>query len=95
MLLQCILKKELEITITVLITSQFSYCPLVWMCNCRTRNKKKLHERAIRLAYNDRRSTFEKLLDKDKSFSVHPQNLQVLASDMYKVHSNVPPDITK
>ena len=40
-------------------------------------------------------STFEKLLDKDKSFSIHPQNLQVLGTDMYKVNSNVPPDITK
>ena len=31
------------------------------------------------------------IVDKDKSFSIHPQNLQVLATDMYKVYSNIPP----
>ena len=38
------------------ITSQFSYCPLVWMCHSITlKNKqKKLHERALRLVYDDR-----------------------------------------
>ena len=31
------------------------------------------------------------IVDKDKSFSIHPQNLQVLATDMYKVYSNILP----
>ena len=91
MLLQYTLKKKkkMELTMTVLITSQFSYCPMVWMCNRRARNKKHFMKGLYK------HSTFEKLLDKDKSFSIHPQNLQVLGTDMYKVNSNVPPDITK
>ena len=49
----------------------------------------KLHERALRLVYNYRESTFEELVDKDNSFNIHHRNPQVLATEMYKVHSNV------
>ena len=38
------------------------------------------------LAYNYR---FGKLLDKDQSFSIHHQNLQVLATEIYKAHPNI------
>ena len=34
---------------------------------------------ALRLAYNERQSTFEELLDKDKSFSIHHQICKYLA----------------
>ena len=70
------------------IMSQFSYCPLVWMCHSRTLNNKinKLHERALRLVYDDRQSTFEELLNIDKSVTIHHRNLQVLATELYKVH---------
>ena len=36
-------------------TSQFSYCPLIWMCHSRTNNRKinMLHERYLRIIYND------------------------------------------
>ena len=36
--------------------SQFSYCPLIWMCQSRTNNKKinKLHKRRYRFIYNFR-----------------------------------------
>ena len=73
------------------ITSQFSYCPLVWMCHSRIVSNKinKLHKRTLRLVYNDKQLTFEELLDKDKSLRFHDQMLQVLAAEMYKVYSNV------
>ena len=81
--------------IRAFITSQFSCRPLVWMCHSRNVDNKinKLQERALRLVYNDRHSTFEELLDKDKYLSIHHPNLQVLAKEMYKVYSNVSPDI--
>ena len=65
------------------------------MCNSRTVNNKinKLHKRAFRLVYNDRQLTIEELLDKDKSLSIHHRNLQVLATEMFKLYSNVAPDI--
>ena len=41
--------------------SQFSYCPLVWMCHSRTINNKinHLHERCLRVIYNDKISSFK------------------------------------
>ena len=52
----------------------------------------KLHERALRVVYkNDDNLTFEELLVKDKSFSVHDINLQKLALVMYKVKNGLYP----
>ena len=54
------------------ITSQFGYCPLI----CRALNNKinSVHERALRITYNDSKSTFEELLNKDSSVSIHHRN---------------------
>ena len=81
-------KKELRVIMKAFIMSQFSYCPVVWMCHGRTLNNKinKLHERALRLVYDDRQSTFEELLNIDKSVTIYHRNLQVLATELYKVH---------
>ena len=70
-------KKKLRVIIKAFILSQFSYCPLVWMCHSRTLNSKinKLHERALRLVYDDRQSTFEELLNIDKSVIIQHRNL--------------------
>ena len=55
----------------------------------RTTNNKinKLHERALRLVYDDYVSTIEKLLEKDNSFTVHHYNTQALCIELYKVFS--------
>ena len=60
--------------------SQFKYCPLTWMFYNRATNNKinKLHERALRLVYDDYLSAFEELLEKDNSFTVHHYNIQSL-----------------
>ena len=54
-------KKKLKVVMKAFIMSQFSYCPLVWMCHSRTLNNKKnrLHGRTLRFVYNYRHSTFE------------------------------------
>ena len=61
--------------------SQFNYCQLVWMCHNRTNNNKvnRLHERCLRLIYNDKKSSFEDLLQKDGSVSIRHRNLRTLA----------------
>ena len=71
--------------------SQFSYCPLVWMCHSRANNGKinRLHERCLRIIYSDKQSSFETLLEKDGSVSVH--NLQILATEMYKIKNDLSP----
>ena len=41
--------------------SEFNYCPLAWMCHGRINNTKinRLHERCLRMIYNDQTSSFE------------------------------------
>ena len=49
-----------------------------------TSNKtNKLHERALRLVHGDYGSTFEELLEKDNSFTVHHYNIQTLCKELY------------
>ena len=65
------------------------------MCHSRSLNKKinKLHERALRLVYDDRQSTFEDLLNIDKSVTIHHRNLRVLATELYEVHHGLAPEL--
>lgn len=67
--------------------SQFKYSPLIWMFYGRQANNRinQLHERALRLVYNDFISSFEDLLERDGSFTVHHSNIQFLAIELYKV----------
>ena len=87
-------KKKLRFIVKAFILSQFSYCPLVWMCHSRTLNNKinKLHERALRLVYDDKQSTCEELLNINKSITIHHRNLQVLVTELYKVHYGLAPE---
>ena len=56
-------KKKLRVITKAFITSQFSYCPLVWICHSKALYNKinKLHERALRLISDDWQSTFEEI----------------------------------
>ena len=74
--------------------SQFSYCPLRWISHSRTLNNKikKFHKRTLRLVYDDRQSTFEEVLNIDKSVTIHHRNLQVLATELYNVHHGLAPE---
>ena len=73
--------------------SQFSFCPLVWMCHSRTLNRKinNLHYRALRVVYRDETSFYSDLLNKDGSVTIHHRNLQSLAIEIYKVYQGVSP----
>ena len=72
--------------------SQFKYCPFVWVFHGRQINEKinKLHERALRIVYSDTITSFEELLVKDKTFTIHYQNIPSLAIEMYKAVNNLP-----
>ena len=56
-------------------------------------NKKinHVHERALRLIYNDYRTPLEELLKNDKSVSIHHRNIHSVAIEMYKVKNKVSP----
>ena len=43
----------------------------------------RLHERALRLAYQNDLSNFQELLEKDNSFSIRNQNVLTLAIKIY------------
>ena len=60
------------------ISSQFGYCPLVWMFHSRRLNNRinNIHERALRLVYRDySRTSFKALLQIDKSVTITPTKL--------------------
>ena len=73
----------------------FNYSSLTWMCHSKTLNNKlnKLHERGLRLVYDDRQSTYEELLNIGISVTIHHRNLQVLATELYKVHHGLAPEL--
>ena len=80
-----------EILMKAYFSSQFGYCPLAWMNHSRSLNNRinTLHERVLRLVYNDFRSSFIEFLEKDRSVTIHQKNLQAFAIEMLKVKNNI------
>ena len=79
------------------VTSQFGYRPLAWMFHSNGLNNKtnSLHERALRITYGDRSSSFQDLLNKENSVSIHHRNMQAIATEMFKVKNNIAPEIMR
>ena len=82
-----------RILMNAFFKSQFSYCPLVWMCHSRANNGKinRLHKRCLQIIYSDKQSSFETLLEKYGSVSVHNRNYLILASEMYTTKNDLTP----
>ena len=57
----------------------------------RRKNNKinRLHERCLRIIYNDTRSSLNALLEKDGSVLIHERNIKILATKMFKVSKNL------
>ena len=53
----------------------------------------RLHERCLRMIYNDKQSNFEELLVRDNSVSLHYRNIQSLVITMYMVDTGMSPDV--
>ena len=73
------------------VESKFKYCPFTRMFHSRECNNKikNLHDRGLRIVYDDCTSSFNQLLDRDGSFSVQHNNIQTLAIEIYKVMHNL------
>ena len=79
------------------LISQYGYCPLVWMFHTRELNNKinNIHKRALRIVYQDSKSSFEDLLEKEKAFTVHDRNIQTLGIELHKVAYGIAPKIMR
>ena len=53
----------------------------------------KTHHRALSIIYRDNSSSFETLLEKSWSVSIHHRNIQSLATEIFKSLNNVSPSI--
>ena len=70
----------------VFFNAQFNYCPLIGMLHSRQNNKriKHLHERCLYLIHNDKLSSYEEVLEKDGSVSIHHKNTSPeIVSDIF------------
>ena len=88
--------KKRRVLMNAFITPQFSYCPLVRIFHSRTLNNRinKIHEKALRFVYkNETFLSFDDVLKRDKSVSVHQKNLQILATEIYKTKKDLGPKI--
>ena len=55
--------------------------------------KNMLHERFLRIIYNDKQSSFTELLNKDNSVSIHIRNIQRLAIEMFRFYNGLSPPL--
>ena len=71
----------------VFIKSQFSYCTLPWTFHSRKLNSRInwLHERSLSVIYSGNTSCCNEFLEVDNSVSVHHWNIQVFATELWKV----------
>ena len=67
------------------------------MCHSRGLNNRinNLHERALRIVYQDKKSDFETLLKNDKSVTIHVRILHYLVTEVSKVKNNISPEIMR
>ena len=75
--------------------TQFNYCSLTWVPHSsQNKNKiKHLHGRCLSLIHNNNLCSYEELLKKDGSVSIHHKNIQSLAIEMFQIKYGQSPEI--
>ena len=53
----------------------------------------RIHERALRITYNDKSSSFQKLFEKDNPVIIHNRNIKILATETYKFLQGLSPPL--
>ena len=89
--------KERRVTVNSFILCHFNYCPLVWiLCSNASQKKlKKVNERALRLALSDYTLSYDNLLVKAESTTIHIHSIRLLALEVYKTLHNLNPAFMK
>ena len=92
----CMKFDQRRLILNSFITSNFSYCPIVWMFHSRKLNERinHIHERALRIVYKDFNSSFQELLTEDNSLNIRHKNLQKLVTEIFKVKNGLSPELT-
>ena len=80
-------------TMKAFIASKFDYHSLAWMFHGRKLSSQvnKLHERTLRIVYQDYASSFTELLEQDNSTTINKRNMQLLATELFKVKNGLSP----
>ena len=89
--------KEREVIVNSFILCHFNYCPLIWsFCSNASQKKlEKINETALRLALSDYTSSYNTLLVKAKSTTIHIRSIRLLALEIFKTFPNLNPAFMK
>ena len=73
-----------ELLMNSFFNAKFNYCLSNWMLHSRSNNTKikHLHKLCLRIIYNDKQSSYEQLLIKDGTVSIHHGKIQTLATEI-------------
>jgi len=89
---------KLQLLMDEFITSQFSYCPLVWIFHDRRANAKlnKVFERALRFTCNDSgNNSLSKYCNINKSLTIYQRSLQLFIIQTFKAKNSLNPTFMK
>ena len=76
------------------VESQFK-CIECLIIDIPTKKIKALFQRVLRIISDDNASTFGQLVDKERSFCIHPQNIQRLLIETCEALTDIPGSIVK
>ena len=84
-----------KVLMNAFFNAQFNCCPLIWMFHSRENNNKikHFHEICQRLIHNDKLFSYEELLEKNGSVSIHHKNIQSLATERFQIKYGQPSEI--
>ena len=80
--------QQAEVIYNAVILSNFNYCPLIWVL---CKQVDCTHKRALQILYKDYESSFEALLTRIGSSSIHVSNLQKLMIEIFKSMNGLNP----
>ena len=94
MRLRHLLSTEQKLTLfNSFVSSQFGYCPLIWMFHGKSSNDavNRVHRRGLRAVYNDFVSDYDTLLRKGNHQMIHQVNLKKMMLKVFKcIHNDGP-----
>ena len=75
--------------------SHFSNCPLVWVFRSKRLNfsLKYVHERAVRVVYDDHSSSYSELVIAQNEPTIHQYNIRSLMKEMFNFENNLSPPL--